>query len=128
MKKEIKKLLERPEVQIVGYGKKITNGIITDEDAIIVGVDKKLPAACLTKEEMIPKKIKTRFLRKKKTDVIEVEKIRAMSNNYNLGNISPDDRVKKWNTLQPGVSCGNFRITAGTLGAIVYTYDIEENN
>ncbi len=82
----------------VGYGAKETDGASVDSDlAVRIYVRSKLPRGSLSKREMIPSEVNGRA-----TDVIAV------------GDIMAAQRPTKC-----GVSCGHFRVTAGTLGCVV---------
>jgi len=96
-------LLELPNVVGVTRGKKWVNGVETDEDAILVLVTEKKPKAELSIEEVVPESIEG-----VKTDVYESDEIA----------IFQDPRMK-WRPAPGGVSIGHYRITAGTLGAVV---------
>ncbi len=104
LKKYTEKLLPLNHVVGVGYGKKIKDNDMTDEECIIVMVDQKLPEAELEKEDIIPQQLDGM-----KTDVQEVGEIRLLQ----------IPRDKKFRPAPGGVSIGHYSITAGTLGAIV---------
>jgi hypothetical protein len=95
-------LMQKPNVVGVGVGYKHVNGKQTTEDALLVFVKQKLPATRLRKSELIP-----RQLQGHQTDVIEVGEIRLLS------------RTGYFRPAPPGCSIGHYRITAGTLGAVV---------
>jgi len=97
-------LLSKPNVVACGVGFKESQGIVTDEPCIVVGVTKKVPQAQLTAQDLIPKVIAQDV----KSDVVEVGQIRAFQ--------SPQD---KWRPAPGGVSIGHYAITAGTLGCLV---------
>ena len=67
------KLLKRSNVVLVGRGKKITAGVNTGRDAIVVGVIRKLPLAELKKKDVVPKEVEGI-----ETDVIELGRIRLL--------------------------------------------------
>lgn len=98
------KLLTLNHVVGIGYGKKIKKNKKTDENSIIVMVDEKIPKNKLEEEDIIPEKIEN-F----KTDVQEVGKLKLLNKNRN----------EKFRPAPPGVSIGHYKVTAGTLGAIV---------
>jgi hypothetical protein len=98
-------LLRKRGAKGVAIGYKITDGKITDEPAIIVNVEKKLPKSQLKSSDMVPSKIKG-F----NTDVVELGKIVALDL----------DTQKKYRPAPCGVSIGHKNITAGTLGCVVY--------
>ena len=102
-----------PNVLGVAKGKKITNGVQTDEEAILIFVEKKKPIERSA--------IKRFFLRRLhphdaapaqiegvKTDVIQSGKIVAFQ----------DPRIP-WRPAPGGVSIGHYLVTAGTAGATV---------
>jgi len=100
-------LLRKANVVGVGVGRKIVDGKETDEPAVIVFVERKLPEDRLRKEDVIPK-----ALDEVKTDVIETGKIKAQA-------AAPRARTDRWRPAPGGVSVGHYRITAGTLGGVV---------
>ena len=100
LKKYTEKLLPLNHVVGVGYGKKIKDNDMTDEECIIVMVDQKLPEAELEKEDIIPQQLDGM-----KTDVQEVGEIRLLQ----------IPRDKKFRPAPGGVSIGHYSITAGTL-------------
>ncbi len=104
LKKYTEKLLPLNHVVGVGYGKKIKDNIMTEEECIIVMVDQKLPEAELEKEDIIPQKLDG-----VKTDVQEVGEIRLLQ----------IPRAQKFRPAPGGVSIGHYGVTAGTLGAVV---------
>ncbi len=93
-------LLNKPNVCGVAVGNKNLVG----EECLVVLVNQKKPVAALSAEEMVP-----RHLDGVKTDVLEVGYLRAYE--------SPRDRFRP--LIPVGVSIGHYKITAGTLGAIV---------
>ncbi len=112
-KKSQEFLLALPQVIGVGQGFKEVGGIKTGQEAIMILVKKKLPAAQLLKQQLIPKMIKGVV-----TDVIEVGEMEAYSGvNPAVTLQSTTSRVRP---AAPGVSIGHYRTTAGTFGAVVY--------
>lgn len=77
----------------------------TDELALAVLVEKKRPVEALRPEDLIP-----RDLDGARTDVVEVGRLEAYA--------TPRDRYRP--TIPAGVSIGHYKVTAGTLGAIVF--------
>jgi len=67
------KLLRLKGVVLVGRGKKITAGVNTNRDAIVVGVIRKLSLAELKKKDVVPKEVEGI-----ETDVIELGRIRLL--------------------------------------------------
>lgn len=98
-----KHLARRANTVAVGVGYKVSQGAATDELAVIVSVRRKLPQAELTEADLVPK-----TLDGARTDVIEVGDIVAFQD--------PKARLRP---AQPGVSVGQFQITAGTFGCLV---------
>ncbi|RMF81755.1 MAG: hypothetical protein D6737_04020 [Chloroflexi bacterium] len=96
-------LMAKPNVIGVGVGYKESNGVMTDEIAVVTLVQQKKPLAALSAEEIIP-----RELDGMKTDVYEVGYIRAL--NEQRGRFRP---------VPGGVSIGHYKVTAGTLGVVV---------
>jgi len=94
-----------PNVRLVGKGKKVTEGLNTGRDAIVIGVTQKLPRILLRKREIIPSTYKG-----VETDVIEVGEIRAL-------------RTTKHRPAPGGVSIGHPQVTAGTLGMVIRSSD-----
>ena len=96
-------LLRRNHVVGVGYGIKEKNGQKIDEEAIMVLVDKKLSPDRLQTQDMVPQ-----TLANYQTDVIE-------TGTFEMQKL----RTNKMRPARPGVSVGHYKISAGTLGAIV---------
>lgn len=88
----------------VGYGKKVKGNRKTNEDSIVIMVDKKIPEKTLLKKDIIPQK-----LGHIKTDVQEVGILKLLKTS----------RSKKYRPAPGGVSIGHYKVTAGTLGTIV---------
>ncbi|MBI5670990.1 MAG: hypothetical protein HZC41_23600 [Chloroflexi bacterium] len=93
-------LLAKPNVVGVAVGRKNLVG----ELSVVTLVQQKKPIAALSAEEMVPKQLDG-----VRTDVVEVGYLRAYA--------TPRDRYRP--TIPCGVSIGHYKITAGTLGAIV---------
>ncbi len=93
-------LLEKANVVGVAVGRKNETG----ELSLVTLVEQKLPLAALSAEDRVPKQVDG-----VPTDVIEVGYLRAYD--------SPRDRFRP--IIPSGVSIGHYKITAGTLGAIV---------
>jgi len=100
-----RELLELPNVNLVGVGFK--NGVPGDK-CIVIGVEKKYPVEALGQNEVVPKSFGD-----VKTDVIQVGRIEA-------GYAADLKRTDKWRPAPGGVSIGHYKITAGTLGSVVY--------
>ncbi len=107
--KHERRLLKKPNVVGVGVGKKIVKGQVTEEPAVVVFVERKLPEAQLRKRDVIPKVVED-----VKTDVVETGKLKA------LGTVTLQRaRTDRWRPAPGGVSLGHYKITAGTLGGLV---------
>jgi hypothetical protein len=98
-------LLAKPNVVGVAVGYKESGGVITDEPAVVVLVQQKKPLAALSAEAMIPSDIGG-----VRTDVYEVGYLQAHQPN-------PKDRFRP--VIPAGVSIGHYKVTAGTLAAVV---------
>jgi hypothetical protein len=98
-------LMAKANVVGVGIGYKTDRGVQTDQLAIVALVDQKKPESALRESDRIPPE-----LQGVKTDVVEVGTVRAQ-------NLGPRDRWRP--VIPPGVSVGHFRVSAGTLGAVV---------
>lgn len=88
----------------IGYGKKIKHNRKTDQDSIIILVDTKVPLNQLDKKDLVPEK-----LGPMKTDVQEVGRLELLST----------PRNQRYRPAPGGVSIGHYKISAGTLGAVV---------
>ncbi|MBP7693451.1 MAG: hypothetical protein KA764_16130, partial [Anaerolineales bacterium] len=98
-----KNLAGRANTVAVGIGYKISQGVVTNELAVIVSVRHKVPLAELAAADIIPKSIDGA-----RTDVVETGDIVAFQ-----------DPRAKMRPARPGVSLGHFQITAGTFGCLV---------
>lgn len=105
LKRYEKTLLSKKNVVGVATGYKTVNGEKTGSEAIIVFVEKKIPESQLKKKDIIPKTLGCGVL----TDVVETGKFRALN-----------ERKEKMRPAKGGISIGHYKITAGTLGCIVY--------
>ncbi len=94
-----------PNVVGFGRGNRLVGGRETGEPCITVLVTRKLPLSVLSRSERIPPRLDGRL-----TDVIAVGFPRLLGVN----------RRSRVRPVRPGVSIGHYRITAGTLGAVVY--------
>ncbi|MDX2162477.1 MAG: hypothetical protein SF162_14215 [bacterium] len=106
------KLLAKNNVVGVGVGFKESNGVVTDEVAVVVLVQQKVEFSALSAEDVIP-----RDLDGIRTDVLEVGYLRAQENPLNAQAVTARDRFRP--LIPSGVSIGHRGITAGTLGTIV---------
>jgi hypothetical protein len=100
------RLLRKANTVSVGVGFKRRGGSFTNEMAIVVGVTKKKPADQLDPDDLVPPTIEGI-----QTDVIQTggyrKQVVVPSANY---------VTERFRPAPAGVSCGHFRITAGTLG------------
>lgn len=99
-------LLQKAHVVGVAVGYKDDKTADDGEPSVVVLVEQKLPLAALSASDLVPKSIDG-----VRTDVYEVGYLRA----YNAAN--PRDRYRP--TVPSGVSVGHYKVTSGTLGAIV---------
>lgn len=107
--------LAREGVTAVDLGFKWSQGLMTGKLSIRVHVAEKLPAAALSDTEMFPKEIEGIPV-----DVIEAEYgLQLLPGGAQL-EAAPPARTARYDPVPLGVSVGNPRITAGTLGAKVY--------
>jgi len=104
MREEGKRLLSKANVVGFGQGYKYVKGNKTNIEATSVFVKEKVPVQSLDPQDVVPQKAFGL-----PTDVIETGEIVAFSG-INTGWVRP---------LIPGYSIGHYKITAGTLGAIV---------
>jgi len=102
-------LMGKANVIGVGVGKKVVAGEQTEDPAVIVFVEKKLPEPQLRKKDIVPK-----TLDQVKTDVVETGRLKAQASMA-----GGRTRTDRWRPAPGGVSIGHIRITAGTLGGVV---------
>lgn len=91
----------------VGQGNKWVRGKDTGEKALVILVKKKYLRKDLQREQIIPQKVDDIL-----TDIIEVGDIRFFNG-----------RTEFQRPCQPGMSIGHYKVSAGTLGAIVKDRD-----
>jgi hypothetical protein len=96
-------LLKRRNVVACGVGFKESEGQVSEEPCVIVGVTRKVPRAQLTPDDLVPQ-----ALGAVKTDVQEVGVFRAWQG----------ERERRRPAV-PGISCGHGDVTAGTFGCLV---------
>jgi hypothetical protein len=96
-------ILAKPNVVGVGIGYKIRGTDQTQELSIVTLVREKISKDGLEPEELVPRQVNGIA-----TDVIEVGDLWAFQT-----------RRERWRPAPGGVSLGHFRVSAGTLGAIV---------
>lgn len=105
----------------IGYGLKEVGGELTGQKGIVVMVSTKVPVEKLAKDQIVPQSIEGIV-----SDVIEVGHVtasEAQPERENLESETPEiDKFRKfrWRPAPGGVSIGHYKITAGTLGAVVY--------
>ncbi|MEG6617149.1 hypothetical protein V6C27_12095 [Peptococcaceae bacterium 1198_IL3148] len=97
------KALRQKNVVGVGVGHKEVGNMRTKQLSVVVFVEKKLPASELKRSHVVPRKIDG-----VDTDVIEVGRIKMLG-----------VRTQRIRPAMPGCSIGHYRVTAGTLGAVV---------
>jgi len=103
--KEVSKgnLMAMQNVVGVGVGYQVKGGQQTGEYALVVMVSQKLPLSALAPQAVLPKNVSG-----VQVDVVEVGELRAFQ-----------ARTSRWRPAPGGVSIGHYKITAGTLGAVV---------
>lgn len=121
-KKTIKQLFSLDNVVGIGYGLKEIKGNLTDQEAIVVMVKTKMPVSQLAKHQIVPKLIEGIV-----SDVIEVGQVSIHKTQPDHSQCIALDSVKgdtsrksRWRPAPGGVSIGHYKITAGTLGSVVY--------
>ncbi|MDI6870459.1 MAG: hypothetical protein QME79_03700 [Bacillota bacterium] len=106
-------LFALPNVVGVAVGYKRRGGAVTDQPSVVVLVRKKVPLAQLAPDEVIPSEVEG-----VPTDVVEVGDLKALE--ALPEEPDPEAHRRKLRPARPGISIGHFRVTAGTLGAVVY--------
>jgi len=109
-----RELLKKKNVVAVGWGFKQVKGIMTDEEAIVCSVEKKVPFSQLKAEDWIPAVVEG-----EKTDVIETGIIRALK-----------ARTDRWRPCLAGdtrISCNSEskKICDLEKGDVVYSFNLE---
>ena len=97
-------LLRRRGVVGVGIGFRNYKEQLTDQLAVAVLVEQKKPIEALSAEDLIPPDVNGA-----RTDVVEIGRLEAL--------VNPRDRFRP--NIPCGVSIGHYKVTAGTLGAVV---------
>ncbi len=111
--------LRRPGVSGLDVGYRITDGVLTDECAIRVHVERKLPPDALEPGVAFSTSDEPGFLGDFSIDVIEARY--APSNDVGgVREMTQINRQRRVNPLIGGVSVGHNNVSAGTLGAIVW--------
>ena len=95
------RLLEIPGVKTVAVGLKVTNGKMTDDIVLRIGVEEKRPISELSPEEMIPSEIDGI-----ETDVFVWTPTKAMSD------------TSRYRPIRGGIQIGNGTGSVGTLGCL----------
>jgi hypothetical protein len=123
--------LRRPGVTAVDIGYKIKGDKLTDDIAVRVHVARKIPAAELANSEVFNETGKT----PKRVGGFPVDVIEAtygpsaatatptapvVLDHDDVEAMAAIERTTAFDPLIGGISCGNPRVTAGTLGAIVF--------
>ncbi len=98
-------LLQRRGVVGVAIGFRNYKEQVTDQLAMAVLVEQKKPIEALSAEDLVPPDVNGA-----RTDVIEVGRLEAL--------VNPRDRFRP--NVPAGVSIGHYKVTAGTLGAVVF--------
>lgn len=96
-------LFSKRNVVGFGFGYKVTAGVQSDKEALVVLVRRKESNYNLKSQDLIPK-FASGLLQ---TDVVEIGDVRALS------------YINKYRPAPGGVSIGHYKITAGTLGSMV---------
>lgn len=113
----IQHLFSLANVVGVGYGLKEIAGQLTHQAAIVIMVNTKVPESELAKDQIIPRSIDG-FV----SDVTESGKVTAHKSQLTPDTMKIDQsRKSRWRPAPGGVSIGHYKITAGTLGAVVYS-------
>ncbi|MEW5784355.1 MAG: hypothetical protein AB1767_04625 [Bacillota bacterium] len=113
-------LLKKPNVVGVGVGYREKEGKRTENKSIVVFVTEKVARHELRNTELVPPTLKGR-----QVDVIEIGEIRLLDeeeepHERKNGTVTATpDHLKRYRPAPGGVSIGHYKITAGTLGAVV---------
>ncbi len=112
--------MRKPGVTAVDVGFKISKGQLQNEVAIRVHVERKIPVDQLHEKEVLDENVADGF----PVDVIEASYGPATAptvlEDAADATLQSIDRKSPISPLIGGISCGNARVTAGTLGAIVF--------
>ena len=111
--------LRRPGVTGVDVGFKLSKGKLTDQVAIRVHVERKLPPEALAPHDVFSISGKAEKVGAFPVDVIEATYGPSRTSPLELEDIGLE-RTGQFDPLVAGISVGNPRVTAGTLGAIVW--------
>jgi endonuclease G len=107
--------LARDGVTAVDLGFKWSEGMMTGKLSLRVHVAKKVPVSELSEAELFPEEVQGIPV-----DVIEAEYGLQLLPGQSQLEAAPEARKARYDPIPLGVSAGNPRITAGTLGAKVY--------
>lgn len=125
--------MKMPNVIGVGKGFKTTDGLETDQECLVVLVEKKVALEDLPRSGRIPP-----LFRGQITDVVEVGRIKALrpdgpgvteAQSATEAAETAEAVVARNVRIRPapgGVSIGHFEITAGTLGSVVWSNETGE--
>ncbi len=112
-------MLKKPNVVGVGLGYRNKGDQQTREQAILVFVTEKVP-----KEELQPGDLVPRSVQGSAVDVVEIGEVKLLSEEEEKeDDVRPVNRQGRIRPVPGGVSIGHWRVTAGTLGAIVKDSD-----
>jgi hypothetical protein len=102
----------------VGYGYKVTNGLLTTEKSLIFSVSKKLPLEQIDEKDIIPNTI-TYSGETFKTDVVELE-IKPLNCPVDFYNwqVTPPTNRNKIRPLKCGISVTNYNDLSGFVGTL----------
>ena len=102
----------------VGYGYKVTNGLLTTEKSLIFSVSKKLPLEQIDEKDIIPNTI-TYSGETFKTDVVELE-IKPLNCPVDFYNwqVTPPTNRNKIRPLKCGISVTNYSDLSGFVGTL----------
>ena len=98
-------LLRRRGVVGVAIGFRNYSEQVTDQLAVAVLVEQKKPVEALSADDLVPQQVNGM-----RTDVIEIGRLEA--------HIDPRARFRP--NVPAGVSIGHYKVTAGTIGAVVF--------
>jgi hypothetical protein len=110
--KALKRYGDRSYVTAVDVGVKYSCGEPTNVEAIRIHVRKKKPETALEAVEIFPKSIDD-----VPVDVIEAHYVPKIYSNEAEMSL---DRRFRFDIVQPGISVGHYRVSAGTIGLIVH--------
>lgn len=108
-------MFKKANVVGVGLGYRIKGNQQTREQAMLVFVTKKVPKTELQSGDMVPRSVQGSIV-----DVVEIGEVKLLSESEGEeSDIRPVNRLGRLRPAPGGVSVGHWRVTAGTLGAIV---------